>query len=213
MPLRSPYAAVVLSILAIIGCLAMLALVPYPTLLDWTREDAFFEMGSVVGYWLAMVIALLMARRDPKLFTLSAVLLFLFGARELDWHKAFTTDSVLKSNYYLKSAAPLTEKLIAGAVVLLIFALVIYYLACYLRPFLQGLLRRSPPAISIACTFVLLAFTKVVDRSVSVLEVDYGVRVPEWVERLQTALEEPLEFFIPILILLALYQTWASARR
>lgn len=141
------------------------------------------------------------------------MLLFLFGARELDWHKAFTTDSVLKSNYYLKSAAPLTEKLIAGAVVLLIFALVIYYLACYLRPFLQGLLRRSPPAISIACTFVLLAFTKVVDRSVSVLEVDYGVRVPEWVERLQTALEEPLEFFIPILILLALYQTWASARR
>jgi len=211
--LRAPYAGVILSLLAILGCFGMLAFVPYPTLLGWTREDAFFEVGSVVGYWLGALACLALMRRDARLFGLSAILVFLLGARELDWHKAFTTDSLLKSNYYLKSAAPMSEKVIAGIVVLCIFALAIYYLARYAGPFLRALRARRAPAISIACVFGLLGFTKVVDRSVSVLKDDYAVRVPEWAVQLQTALEEPLEFFIPVLILLALYQTWSESKR
>ena len=44
----------------------------------------------------------------------------LAAMRELDWHKAWTTDSVLKSRFYLSDVTPIYEKVIGGGVILLL---------------------------------------------------------------------------------------------
>lgn len=195
-------------ILAMLFSLILFVAVP-PDILDaWTEEDGLFEMGSAAGWFIVSAILLyLSSRRESRpLFLLSAMITSLFGMRELDWHKAFTTDSLLKTNYYLKTAAPLGEKLLAASIVLVIFLLLGYYVFRYGAAFFRQLFAARPAAITFACFILLLVFTKIVDRSVSVLKDDLGIDVTPWLIHLQTAFEEPLEFFLPFIVLLAAYQ-------
>jgi hypothetical protein len=212
---HSRFTGTVAAGIAIALCTSLYLLVPPPTLRDWIKEDGFFEIGSAaIWFAAAAVLAALSAYRSPRaLFAASAVITFLFGARELDWHKAFTTDSLLKSNYYLKSSAPLAEKLIAGVVVLAIALVVGYVVVRYGMRFLKRLASLYPPALTLAHALVLLVLTKLIDRSVNVLKDDWQLAVPERLMHLQAAFEEPLEFFVPLIVLLAIWQYAGDAER
>jgi hypothetical protein len=196
------------AVAVLVFCAALYLLVPPDILRGLTRENGFFEIGSAVGWFLlaAMLAILAIVRRPHRLYALSAVITALLGMRELDFHKLFTTDSILKTNYYFKVSAPLGEKLAGAAVALGIVLLVAYYVVRYGPIFLRRLRGRGSAAITVAFGLGLLAFSKLVDRSVSVLKDDMHVRVTEWQVHLQTAFEEPLEFFLPLIMLLVVWQ-------
>jgi hypothetical protein len=212
--LAKPGAGILISLMALAGCLLMFAFVPIEDLKNWTREDAFFEYGSIVGYWAAALLCLLQAYRgvSARFHASTALLLFLLGARELDWHKKFTTASILKLNYYFKMQVPAFERLIATAVVIFILIFTAYYIVRYVPPFLRNLRRREPSAITVCCALVALVFSKIMDRLVNILQDDYGLAVAEWLVKLQLSIEEPVEMLIPILIMVAMYQAHLSCR-
>jgi hypothetical protein len=207
--LRGPGAGIFISVLALAGCLLMFLLVPIEDLRDWTREDAFFEIGSIAGYWIAALACLILAARGRgvRFHAGTTLLLFLLGARELDWHKKFTTASILKLNYYFKLQVPAAERLIALVIVIGILAFSFYYIARYLPPLIRRLRSGDAAAISVCCAVVILIFSKIMDRLVNILKDDYSLSIPIWLEKLQLSLEEPLELLIPVLVILALYQS------
>ncbi len=188
-----------------LGCLLML-LLPLDELKRWTSEEGLFEQGSWVVYFVVAAVCLFLMREDPRLYATSAVVVLAMAARELDLHRRFTTDSMLKSRYYLKVQAPLIEKLIAGAVVLALTAVVLYMLVRYLPLLLRRLRERSPAAITLATSFVVLVLTKIADRLPDLVRHDFGAVVPAWLLHLQAVFEEPLESTIPLLFLLAIVQ-------
>lgn len=203
--LTRPYAAVVFTVLFALGCLLML-LLPLDELKHWTSEEGLFEQASWVVYFVVAATCLFLVRDDARLYGTSAVVVLAMGARELDLHRRFTTDSMLKSRYYLKVQAPLIEKLLAGAVVLALTAVVLYMLVRYLPLLLRRLRERSPAAITLATSFGVLVLTKIADRLPDVMRHDFGAVVPAWLLHLQAVFEEPLESTLPLLFLLAIVQ-------
>ncbi len=213
--IRSPYLGFWLTLATVMLCSVLFIAVSPTTLEVWTGEAGFFEIGSAVGWFtLAAVLAVLAFAGIDRRFSVPAgIILLAFGMRELDWHKAFTADSMLKSNYYLDLPAPLLETAISAAVVLGLLSLLGYLVVTFARPLLHALRRREAGAMTLANGIVLLVFSKLVDRSLSVAGDDWGWLLPDWAIHLQRAVEEPLEFFLPIFFALALGQYLLVARR
>ena len=209
--LTHPRAGAVIALAALLGSLLLL-LVPMDRLSDWTSEEGFFEQASWIGYLVAGAACLLMLRRCAALYVPAALVLFAMCARELDMHSRFTTDSMLKSRYYLKVKAPLMEKLLAGTVVLALAAVVIYLLMRYLPLLRRRLRERAPEAVSLGAAGIVLVCTKLVDRLPGILKHDYGIGLSELARHLAMALEEPMELMIPLLVLLALLQVRLTRR-
>lgn len=212
--LRSTNAGIIITASALAGCLVMFLLIPIENLRDWTREDAFFEIGSVAGYWLAALICLILTvrGRSMRFHAETAILMFLLGARELDWHNKFTTASILKLNYYLKLQVPTQERLIGLLIAVCILVFIFYYVYRYLPQLIRMTRSGDRAAITVCCAIATLVFSKFMDRLVNILKDDYSLSVPIWLEKLQLSLEEPLEFMIPVLIILALYQASSAYR-
>ena len=133
----------------------------------------------------------------------------LLGARELDLHKAFTTDSVLTTRFFFRDHVPLTEKLVAGAVLAVLLVVVLRYLRHW-RRLRDGLVRRSPAAISVALAILMLPATKFLDAFGRLLT-GFGFEVTFNIDAVGIV-EESLEMAIPVVIALAVAQ-YALGRR
>lgn len=206
--IRSPYLSLWLVLTAVLLSSSLFTMVSPPTLEAWTGEAGFFEIGSAVGWFMLAIVllALALAGIDRRLSVPSGIIVLAFGMRELDWHKAFTADSILKSNYYLDPPAPLLEKAISATVVLGLLSLLGYLVVTFAFPLLRALRRYDVGAVTLLNGVSLLIFSKLVDRSVAVASDDWGWLLPAWAGHLQRAVEEPLEFFLPIFFALALWQ-------
>jgi hypothetical protein len=133
------------------------------------------------------------------------------AARELEWHRAWTSGSVLKLSFYMGPAAA-AEKL-AGAAVLLVLALAGGYLAKrYARSMLRALRTREPSAITIAMFFVSVAATRVVDKSLKLADEWFGWSAGASAFAAKHVVEEVLELLFPLLALLGALQLRAAKR-
>jgi hypothetical protein len=166
-----------------------------------------FEEISIV-LWLGASLAVLTCARPLTSRSVVFALLFAaFAAREASWHKAFTTDSLLKISYYLKSPAPLTEKILAGIVAALFIAMLIYT-AIVVIHFLfaeAGLVSRAGYWLVLAG--VLFVLVKIVDRTPSLMHDFTGHHVQVDIWRLMKAFEEGFEMLTPALFALS---AWVS---
>ena len=117
-------------------------------------ESGPIEVASAVGYF---ACALYMIARGGRDFLVSrgyfVVLTLLFGFRELDFDKAFTTMGILKSRFYLSSDVPLQEKVIGLLVIALIVWTVFQLLRHHFTEFMRGLKQRAPVALGVALIF------------------------------------------------------------
>jgi hypothetical protein len=130
-----------------------------------------------------------------------AVLVTLFGCRELDFDKAFTTIGILKSRFFVSPDVPVGEKL-AGLIVVTILLWSVYMiLSRHFTGFLAGLRQKTPEAVGIAIVFFLLAFSKSIDGLPRKLQ-PLGIDVAPEIGSFLGALEEVLELGIPIYIAL-----------
>lgn len=175
-----------------------------------TSEQGFFEVMSVV-LWVALAVLCVVKLGFRKWGLSTALLSLIFAVREADLHKAFTADSIFKSNYY-KMDIPFAEKFWAGlvAVFCIAFLISVLFSGCmYLyksKAWQQAWGRLT--LLSIALVF----FTKICDRLESVLYVDYGIQISVVQGEICNMFEEGFEMLLPTLFATALL-CWCSRVR
>ena len=174
-------------------------------------ESGLIERDSAVGYF---ACALYMVARGGSEFIRTrgyfVVLVTLFGCRELDFDKAFTTIGILKSRFFVSPDVPLGEKF-AGFIVISILIWSVYkILSQHFVSFLSDLRERTPEAIGVAIVFFLLAFSKSIDGLPRKLQ-PLGIEVSAETSAFFGALEEVLELGIPVYIALVAH-AWFKRR-
>ena len=195
---------ILLGLTCLLALLLWLAL-PAQTVIGLMSEDGPVESATVVAYLLAVLaIWLLRASTWPTRLASSMVLL-MFAAREMDLHRSLFGISMLKSRFYL--SAPLLPRLTALAILLPLAVALVYLLWKHARPLWRGLRQRQTVAVTIACFLMALATSKVIDRSLNVLIEIADFHSPLWLQALQLAFEETLELLLPILALVAAWQS------
>ena len=207
--LRRPYLAVALT--AVISAAALLSAYPFTAerLGALTRETGWIEVATATLYGVATLLLLALWRKDRRFFVHSAFVVALLWARELDLHKAFTSDSVLSTRFFFRDHAGVTEKVVAGLVLLVFAVIVIRYLRNW-RRLRDGLTLRSPAAISAALAILLLPATKSLDAFGRVakglgFEITFDINAVGIVE-------ESVELAIPAVVILAAAQYLFSGR-
>lgn len=169
------------------------------------REGETVENLTLVGYALAIALLLGWSRAAWRFRLYSAAVLAVLAMRELDLHKAFTSDSFMKLSYYARGEDPILGRIVAGLVMLAILALLVRYLA-YGRPLLAALAARRRDAESALSAVLLLPVSKALDSILGLLAKHLGHR-PTDNERLWFGLiEETLELAIPLVVVLAVVQ-------
>ena len=195
----------------VVAYAAALALLPFVLAPD-TFDAAFAETGpferlSLLA-WIAAA-ATIVVRVRPYRTTAAAftVLYLLFAAREADLHKAFTTRSISKLNYYRDGSIPFSERLIAALVAIGILCLIAYAVFVVVRfLYARGGLR-TRAGVWLMLGGALLVFGKVLDRSAAVLTQVFHVARPQWLMGLTDSFEEGLELATPALLALS---AWIS---
>jgi hypothetical protein len=201
-----------------LGCV-LAALVTWsalpPTSVEaWMGESGPVERITAATYAVCAVAVWLLRRASDDWRTsiaLSTVMACLC-MRELDWHKAFTGTSVLRASWYA-GPSPWHAKLVAALVVLGFAAALVWLVARHARTWWQGLHERRAVAITILVFLVALLVAKTLDRSVAILDTDFGVQVALKWKALRTACEEWLELGLSLLLLLGLTQHRGQALR
>ena len=194
----------------IIGAYAVLILVLSLSLEPTPFRALFSESGPFerlsIAAWLLVALIVLVRIRPLRGRALSFALLFaLFAAREADWHKAFTADSLLKLNYYRQVPAPLIEKLFAATMALLLIGLLLYWIAVLSRWLWHKEVRRSLPGHLMITGVGLLILGKFLDRAPAVIQDSLGITLAPWPGRLFSSFEEGLELLTPLLIAAAVW--------
>lgn len=166
-------------------------------------ETGFFEQFSIVSWILAAIILLVWVKPRSKQNFAIAFLFLLCAAREADWHKKFTSDGILKINYYTKSAASLGEKMAAALASAVFIGLILYALYRGFM-FLRSPQNRRRESVLLTALAVFLFFAgKILDRSVSILHKNFDITVPSSVGHFIGAYEEGFEMITPLLFALA----------
>lgn len=169
--------------------------------------QALLLFAVAAGIWLAW-------RQADDAMTAMALstLLTAMAARELEWHRAWTSGNVLKLSFYFGPAAA-SEK-IAGAAALIAMAIAAGYLVKRHARWAIGALReRDPLAFTIAMFLVSLAATRLVDKSLRFAEKWFGWSASPSAIVAKLVVEEVLELAIPLLALLGLLQHRARRGR
>ncbi|MCL7744089.1 hypothetical protein LV476_03865 [Guyparkeria hydrothermalis] len=175
-------------------------------------EEGWFEDLSAV-LWFGLALVILLARPVALVKRIGmAVVAAALAAREEGWHKAFTADSLFKTDYYQMSGVPLVEKVIAGLVAVGLTITLIWLLVAGGRQlFGRGGWRRPWGWVAIAGVGIA-PMLKIIDRAPSILRQRFDLVLPEHVGTVMKALEEGFETVLPMLFLLALFLFLADKR-
>ncbi len=170
-------------------------------------ETGWVERSTAAAWFLlAPLVWLLRRRGDPPATSAALSVMFLaFGARELDWHKAFTGTTVLRVSWYF-GPAPLQHKLAALAVLSVVSLAMLRLLLAHARAWWRALRGGDTVAVSIAAFVVTLVVSKLLDRSYNVLNEDFHMGLSMSTKVVVSALEETLELTLALIALLALWQ-------
>ncbi|GIZ50912.1 hypothetical protein [Noviherbaspirillum aridicola] len=203
-PTRADGIAALLIVLYILLLAAIPALRPVAEVKALFSEEGPFEMLSIVSWIVAAVVMLAAFREEKRGALLFGLLFVLFAAREADWHKKFTADSLLKSNYYRHTEAPLMEKLLAFAVALAFIALVLYVGFVIARFLLARGGWRTRGGLWLLAGTALVVLGKLLDRAPAELALA-GHALSESVGLYAGVFEEGLEMIHPLILAWSLW--------
>ncbi|MBA3591908.1 hypothetical protein [Methylibium sp.] len=204
---RSRYLAIAPPVLALLFALGLwLALEP-ARLKELTAEGGLVERPTELLYFALAAVMWWWRRPGDDLLGWAAlcIVFVAFGAREMDLHKAWTGGSMLKLSFYLREA-PLVQKLVSGAVVLIVAAAGVFVIRRHARSVWQGLRRRETLATTVAIFLVTMIVSKVFDRSINILAEDFGIVAPVATGVLVGAVEEILELSLPLVAAIGFIQ-------
>ncbi|HEY8607213.1 MAG TPA: hypothetical protein VIM12_08890 [Noviherbaspirillum sp.] len=200
-PVNADGLAVLLIVLYVALLAALPAYLPTDTVMALFSETGPFEMLSIATWILAALTVLVAFRatsagRGPLL---TSLLFLMFAMREADWHKKFTADSLLKSNYYRHADAPMAEKVLALIAALVFIGLVAYVGIVILRFLFLRRGWRSRGGAWLLAGALLVVFGKVLDRAPAELALA-GHAIGPALKLYASAFEEGLEMIHPLIV-------------
>ena len=118
-------------------------------------------------------------------------------------HWLTTTDTTaIKIRFFTNPNNPLSEKIVAGLVIIAVVVIIAYILVKYAIPFVKGFFRLDPISWGVATLGTFGLSAKIVDRMHS----KFWSKMGEQVESYASVLEETLEAMIPFSAVLILIQ-------
>lgn len=120
--------------------------------------------------------------------------------REMDFHKEFTTMSILKSRFYLSPDVLITEKIIGALMILLLAAAAIYVISQH-KKILQHIVERKENVITAFAGIGIIAFAKLLDSSSRILPFTADYKTLHEIKFMYV--EETLELLAAILFVYA----------
>lgn len=176
------------------------------------KEGGLIETLSALGYFL---IAGYLVHKGGLSFLKTRVYFFLlvilFGMRELDMDKQFTTMGIFKSRMYLNPEMPLWDKALGAAVISLLLWVLYKLVRVHGLAFVRGIRDGSAESIGAGIAVSLIAISKTLDGMPRKLE-SIGFASGQMLTYQFGVLEEILEFGIPVFILLAFDIHFRKAR-
>ena len=156
------YATLGLIVTAITLCGAFSYYYDVEALTLFAREDGAIETATASLAALYVIWLLIDRRFSGSSKILGGLTIGFIFARELDWHKAFTTESILKPKFYWLEGSGLMERLI-GALFVLLLIYTIIRLLMKLPYLLHQALKGSYWARAIILYIAILAIAKSLD--------------------------------------------------
>ena len=182
---------------------ALVLLTDWATLSDansLTREQGSVETMSCIGYLVAAALYVIAAGRHS--FWPIPTLLTLMALREFDADKRFTTEGILSTKIFVRDTA-LWEKGVA-AVVWIVLLWAIYALVRHRAvPYLSAVRTGKGWAWAVSAGLFIAAFSKTIDGLGRKLA-PMGVSLSSDMSAGAAHVEEGLEFFIPVLFMVAI---------
>jgi hypothetical protein len=174
-------------------------------------EDGPVETVSAALYFVCCAYALIQGGGAfLKKYPYFVVIPMLFGMRELDFDKRFTTIGVLKSKFYVSPLEPWHTKLIVVMLGLAVIMLFVMMVKNHLNDLWESV--RSGGAFGWGVVQVLVML--VVSKSLDGLErkcISIGLSVPPLLAEYSSVAEEIIELGIPVIMLL-LFRHYFSQR-
>jgi len=177
-----------------------------------TTDGQIIDILTYTGYGL-MLITMLLFVKDFKGKMLSWIVFFVLGVcallREAGiQHHLTTSDSTpFKSRFFLNPENPISEKILYGAVLLVIFGALLYLAIKYAKHLVVSFFKLNTVTWSIATFCSVLVFAKFADRFPShwrhMKDLD---QLPRSFIDIWSLLEESSELFLPYLVIIAFTQ-------
>lgn len=176
-----------------------------------TAETGLFELLSP-PLWVGLAILCLVKLGGNNRWGLgSALLALIFAAREADWHKAFTADSIFKHAFYRSTEISPAQKFWGGlAAAISVLILLGMLIACVRYVLKTKAWRRAWGRLTLL-SIALMVFAKVCDRLESTIKIDYGILMSARKSAIFHMHEEGIEMLLPILFAVALLM-WKKDR-
>ncbi len=178
----------------------------------WIKEGGIIETLSVVGYFLCVVLILLKGGWSYiKKYYYFFILIILFGLRELDFDKRFTTMGIFKSKFYVSSSVPMVEKFMGLLVITVLLYIVVSIFKNHSKGFFSKIKKLSPVHVGALITFLTIVFSKSIDgiaRKLGYLNIIMDEQTADRFE----VVEEVLELGIPLLIFATLLMYFSKKK-
>lgn len=204
---RKYFIAFSLCVVGLVLLSALLLLLDRNTAEALKAEGGIIETASAAGYF---ITAAWLFYRGGLQFVLKysyfVILIVLFGLREMDLDKAFTTMGIFKSRFYISPEVPLWEKAVGGFFILLLLWILYALVSKHLMQLLRGLRKLSVESVGAVLTIGLLVFAKGIDGLPRKLG-SIGIESSETMTYRFGVIEEVFELGIPILIFLT-FHAW-----
>jgi hypothetical protein len=154
---RKALAVASCSVSGICLCLAVFLSIPAASADALLHEGRAVETATMLLFFVAALVAGVQGLRSRRVdWYVVALLLAAFAFRELDFQARFTSMGVLKSRFYTSSGVPLREKVIAGAVLILLTAAASWVTGRHARATWRALQQGYGPAFAALICFALL---------------------------------------------------------
>lgn len=137
--------------------------------IEFSNEGGFVETATAFLFGMAGLLGFAFwIKGRKKSDFIFASLMILAAMRELDLHREWTTDSILKSRFYISPETPLFEKIIGGVVILfLIYA--VFFLVKQLPSWIKKLWGFHPQSWAILLGLGMLVSGKIIDSMARIL--------------------------------------------
>ncbi len=203
----SPFISVYIALLTSLTALACWCALPPADMLAFAEEGGMVERMTLICYVAAILFVIFSGHRIKGTTKCAVVIMLAYMCmREMDLHKSVSSESILKSRFWLGNHIPVTDKLLAILILLPIVWMLVHFIRNHAGTFFRELRNKEGHAITILVFFVVLAVSKCIDRSLNVLTELYGMHFTDCLVALQLSQEEFLECLLPVLIIVASWQ-------
>lgn len=195
------------------GLLLAVVLIFFPEKkFEITTDGQIIDVLTYIGYGL-MLLTMLFLVKDFKGKMLSWTIFFVLGVAALlreagiQHHLTNTDTTPFKSRFFLNPNNPLSEKILYGAVLLIIFGALIYLAVKYTKHLIVSFFKLNTITWSIATFCTVLVFAKFADRFPSNYRHAQNLKaLPRSFIDIWSLLEESSELFLPYLVIIVLCQ-------